>query len=79
MHGGLSTGPRTAEGLARSRRSRWKHGRFSREALEARVRARMMQPSTEYERRTTMRRLAREDARETRKSLAAFRRVFGPA
>ena len=26
MHGGLSTGPRTAEGLARSRRARWKHG-----------------------------------------------------
>ncbi|MFN0315329.1 MAG: HGGxSTG domain-containing protein, partial [Burkholderiales bacterium] len=26
MHGGLSTGPCTAEGLARSRRARWKHG-----------------------------------------------------
>jgi hypothetical protein len=26
MHGGLSTGPRTAEGLARARRARWKHG-----------------------------------------------------
>ena len=26
MHGGLSTGPRTAVGLARSRRARWKHG-----------------------------------------------------
>jgi hypothetical protein len=26
MHGGLSTGPRTPEGLARSRRARWKHG-----------------------------------------------------
>jgi hypothetical protein len=26
MHGGLSTGPRTAKGLARSRRARWKHG-----------------------------------------------------
>jgi hypothetical protein len=26
MHGGHSTGPRTAEGLTRSRRARWKHG-----------------------------------------------------
>ena len=32
LHGGLSTGPRTAEGLARSRRARWKHGRYSAEA-----------------------------------------------
>jgi hypothetical protein len=26
MHGGASTGPRTQEGIARSRRARWKHG-----------------------------------------------------
>jgi hypothetical protein len=26
MHGGKSTGPRTPEGLARSRRASWKHG-----------------------------------------------------
>jgi hypothetical protein len=39
MHGGLSTGPRTPEGLERSRRARWVHGRFSREAIEARRRA----------------------------------------
>ncbi len=32
MHGGASTGPRTAEGLARSRRARWKHGLYSAEA-----------------------------------------------
>jgi len=32
FHGGLSTGPRTPEGLARSRRARWKHGFCSREA-----------------------------------------------
>jgi len=31
MHGGLSTGPRTAEGRARSRRARWKHGARSAE------------------------------------------------
>ena len=29
MHGGASTGPRTAEGLERSRRARWKHGLYS--------------------------------------------------
>ena len=34
MHGGLSTGPRTAAGLARSRQARWKHGQFSAEARQ---------------------------------------------
>jgi hypothetical protein len=34
MHGGPSTGPRTPEGLARSRRARWKHGAYSREMRE---------------------------------------------
>lgn len=28
MHGGLSTGPRTPEGLARSRTANWKHGDY---------------------------------------------------
>jgi hypothetical protein len=32
MHGGLSTGPRTAAGLARSKQANWKHGRYSAEA-----------------------------------------------
>lgn len=32
LHGGKSTGPRTPEGLARSRRANWKHGAYSREA-----------------------------------------------
>jgi hypothetical protein len=31
MHGGMSTGPRTPEGLERSRRARWKHGAYSQE------------------------------------------------
>jgi hypothetical protein len=31
FHGGLSTGPRTPEGLERSRRARWKHGAYSQE------------------------------------------------
>jgi hypothetical protein len=34
MHGGLSTGPRTAAGLGRSKRARWRHGRFSAEARQ---------------------------------------------
>src|SRR5438094_7695952 len=32
LHGGKSTGPRTPEGLERSRRANWKHGHYSREA-----------------------------------------------
>lgn len=36
MHGGLSTGPRTLEGLERRRRARWKHGGY---AVGARERA----------------------------------------
>jgi len=36
MHGGASTGPRTPEGLARSRRARWKHGGRSAEAISLR-------------------------------------------
>ena len=34
MHGGKSTGPRTPEGLERSRRARWKHGSYSAEAQQ---------------------------------------------
>jgi hypothetical protein len=34
MHGGKSTGPRTPEGLERSRRANWKHGAYSREVRE---------------------------------------------
>jgi hypothetical protein len=29
VHGGPSSGPRTPEGLARSRKARWVHGLFS--------------------------------------------------
>src|SRR5215216_6715159 len=40
MHGGLSTGPRTPQGLERSRRSNWKHGHYSAEAKRVRREAR---------------------------------------
>ena len=40
MHGGASTGPRPAEGLARSRRARWKHGLYSAETLAEQERMR---------------------------------------
>jgi hypothetical protein len=40
VHGGKSTGPRTPEGLERSRRANWKHGQFSREAKAERSRLR---------------------------------------
>jgi hypothetical protein len=46
LHGGKSTGPRTPEGLERSRKANWKHGYYSREAIaqrqEARATMRMM-------------------------------------
>ena len=35
MHGGKSTGPRTPEGLERSRKANWKHGRYSAESIAA--------------------------------------------
>jgi hypothetical protein len=40
LHGGKSTGPRTAEGLQRSQRARWKHGAYSREARAIRANSR---------------------------------------
>jgi hypothetical protein len=40
MHGGKSTGPRTPEGLERSRKANWKHGLASKEAETARRQAR---------------------------------------
>jgi hypothetical protein len=36
LHGGCSTGPRTPEGLALSKRARWKHGQCSQEHREYR-------------------------------------------
>ena len=33
MHGGKSTGPRTPEGLERSRKANWKHGDYSAESI----------------------------------------------
>ena len=41
MHGGLGTGPRTAAGLANSRRARWKHGARSAEIGALRREARL--------------------------------------
>jgi hypothetical protein len=42
MHGGPSTGPRTLEGLDRSRKARWVHGLYSREARQQRQEARRL-------------------------------------
>jgi hypothetical protein len=36
FHGGMSTGPRTPEGLERSRKANWKHGLRSAETIAAR-------------------------------------------
>ena len=40
LHGGKSTGPRTASGLERSRRANWKHGYYSAQAKAQRASAR---------------------------------------
>ena len=40
VHGGLSTGPKTADGFAWSRRSDWKHGHYSARASAERAQAR---------------------------------------
>src|SRR5688500_1629703 len=40
LHGGKSTGPRTASGLERSRRANWKHGYYSAKAKALRASAR---------------------------------------
>ena len=40
LHGGKSTGPRTIEGLTRSRRANWKHGHYSAQAKAQRAAAR---------------------------------------
>ncbi len=36
LHGGRSTGPRTPEGLERSRKANWKHGYYSAEMVAQR-------------------------------------------
>ena len=41
MHGGSSTGPRTAEGLERSRKARLVHGHYTAEAKAERQEARL--------------------------------------
>jgi uncharacterized coiled-coil DUF342 family protein len=40
MHGGMSTGPRTHEGIERIRKARTKHGRYSQAAIARRSEAR---------------------------------------
>ena len=40
LHGGLSTGPKTAEGIERIRRAKTKHGLYSAAAIAERIRFR---------------------------------------
>lgn len=42
LHGGLSTGPKTSEGIERIRRARIKHGWYTKEARAERRRVRML-------------------------------------
>ena len=46
LHGGCSTGPRTAEGLARLRAARTIHGGYSAEARELRAKIRALMAQT---------------------------------
>lgn len=43
FHGGKSTGPRTAEGLERSRKARWQHGYYSAQSKAERQEARAIE------------------------------------
>jgi hypothetical protein len=47
MHGGRSTGPRTADGLERIRTARTIHGAYSAEARELRMLTRRLRAQTE--------------------------------
>mgnify|MGYP003579640596 FL=1 len=73
MHGGLSTGPRTPEGLARSRRANWKHGRFSWEAIEARRQANW---ETWEQAKARLHRQLRREGRQASRDLPQFRRTM---
>jgi hypothetical protein len=46
LHGGKSTGPRTAEGFERCRKANWKHGRYCKEALAERKRVSELERSS---------------------------------
>ena len=46
LHGGKSTGPRTAEGLERCRTANWKHGLYSSQALAERHQVRELMRSS---------------------------------
>ena len=64
MHGGLSTGPKTAEGIERIRAARTKHGRYSQASIAARREARQVI--------RTLRALLRMDPTQARKSWSRY-------
>ena len=77
LHGGKSTGPRTPERLERSRRSRWKDGRCSKEARQAAREARWNDPAfIERQRQEYKRQMERESRREARELSAAWRAMW---
>lgn len=85
MHGGVSTGPRTPEGLARSRRANWKHGACSADARrahaqrQAEIRAFNFGQAI-YHRNVMadMRRLLAQERRERREQRRTRRHLKGP-
>jgi hypothetical protein len=73
MHGGASTGPRTPEGLERSRRACWIHGRYSQAALEARRQANWETTDAAKRRfEREIRRINRRSDREVRRMTRAM-------
>lgn len=82
MHGGASTGPKTAEGREKCRQVRWKHGKRSAEA-EAQRRAfrnelRMLQVEFKQIARAAKAFLRKRQQRETQPETleAFFRRIL---
>jgi hypothetical protein len=78
MYGGMSTGPRTHEGLERSKRANWKHGRYSQTAIEARRIANYETFEAAMKRmQRESRRAERQSARDVRRIIRAFDQVLG--
>src|SRR3954468_22064671 len=70
MHGGPSTGPRTVEGLARSRRAGWKHPSTGPRTVEGLARSRRAGWKHGYY--SAEAKVARAEARATVRALAAL-------
>jgi hypothetical protein len=78
VHGGKSTGPRTPEGIERSRRANWKHGYYSREAKAERSRVRAAMCSAIWAARSKGPTVPRSDKDHTGPSISPDRLASMP-